>query len=87
MTLSKLKKRRQSVRSVDLWIHHYHLHPGTTSFHQKQRGEAEMSFIPPPSLIAVAFSTITPKATGDGGVVKEWEGHFTSIMEVERPVS
>lgn len=27
-------------------------------------------YTPPPSLSAVAFSTITPKATGDGGVVK-----------------
>ena len=50
-------------------------------------GEAEMKlYTPPPSLIAVAFSTITPKASGDGGVVKEWEGNFPSIMEVDRPV-
>lgn len=36
-------------------------------------GEAEMKlYTPPPSLTAVAFSTITPKATGDGGVVEEW---------------
>ena len=61
---------------------------GPLLFHQKQRGKAEMKpYTPPPSLTAVAFSTITPKATGDGGVVKEWEGHFPSIMEVERPVS
>ena len=56
-------------------------------FSSIQKGEVEMKLCtPPPSLIAVAFSTFTPKATGDGGVVKEWEGNFPSIMEVDRPV-
>lgn len=52
--------------SVYLQIHHHHLHPWTTSLPSRQR-KREVKFYTQVGLIAVAFSTITLKATEAGG--------------------
>lgn len=58
--------------SVDLWIHHYHL----SWFHfysiknRGRRSRDEAPILLHPSLIAVAFSTITRRPL----VMEEWSG-------------